>query len=369
MKLVISGYYGFNNIGDEAILASIIQSLKDVQSDIEIVVLSNTPELTSSTYGVEAVNRWELKAIIKALKDSDGLISGGGSLLQDQTGWKSVSYYSGIMYLAKLLKKPVYMYAQGVGPVDRLLNKWIIKVVLNKVNRITVRDEESKKLLERLNIKQNISIVPDPVMGFKSEKLNSDWITDQDFDKPVVTVSVRDWKELEDFKRKVAAALDALVDQEKVEIVFLPMHGCHDYDTSLEVAKHMQNPSRIAPYDASIEEKIAIIDSSEFLFGMRLHSLIFAGVVGTPFLALSYDPKIDSYSNLILQPVAGHVEKDDLNDLSQILLKNYQCREELLDLMRDTTEEMKMTAKETAKLAISIIGSNKSILKSREEAN
>ncbi|WP_221567001.1 polysaccharide pyruvyl transferase CsaB [Alkalihalobacillus sp. TS-13] len=366
MKLVISGYYGFNNIGDEAILASMIQSLRENQSDIEIVVLSNNPELTKSTYGVEAVNRWNLKDIINALKDSDGLISGGGSLLQDQTGWKSVPYYSGIMYLAKLLKKPVYMYAQGVGPVDRLLNKWIVKIVLNKINRITVRDEDSKKLLESLNVKQNISIVPDPVMGFRAEKLNSDWLKGEKFKRPVVTVSVRDWKGLEDFKMKVATALDTLVEEENVEIVFLPMHGSHDYETSLQVAELMQKPSKIAPYDASIEEKIAIINYSEFLFGMRLHSLIFAGVVGTPFLALSYDPKIDSYSNLTLQPVAGHVEKDDLNDLSNVLLKNYRSREELLDLMRGTTEEMKMTAKETANLAISIISSsNKSYLKSK----
>ncbi|WP_261131762.1 polysaccharide pyruvyl transferase CsaB [Bacillus sp. Marseille-Q3570] len=369
MKLVISGYYGFNNIGDEAILASIIQSLREIQPDIEIVVLSNKPEVTKSTYGVEAIDRWKFKVILKALKDSDGLISGGGSLLQDQTGWKSVPYYSGIMYLAKLLKKPVYMYAQGIGPLDRFFNRWIVKVVLNKINRITVRDEESKKLLETLKVKKNISIVPDPVMGYKADNLNSDWLAGQDFKKPTVTVSVRDWKGLEDFKRKVAVALDCLVDNEQVDIIFIPMHGFHDHNTSVEVARLMKTPSRIAPYDASIEEKIAIIGSSEFLFGMRLHSLIFAGVVGTPFLALSYDPKIDSYSNLTHQPVAGHVEKDELNDLHTILLENFKSRKVLLELMRGTTDEMKLTAKETAKLAISSISSNKGLLKSKEGVN
>ncbi|MCF6410114.1 polysaccharide pyruvyl transferase CsaB [Pseudalkalibacillus salsuginis] len=369
MKLVISGYYGFNNIGDEAILASIIQSLKEIQPDIEIVVLSNKPELTKSTYGVDAVDRWNFKAILKALKESGGLISGGGSLLQDQTGWKSVPYYSGIMYLAKLLRKPVYMYAQGIGPLDRFFNKWIVKVVLNKVNRITVRDEESKRLLENLRIKKNIQIVPDPVMGFRVENLKSDWISGRKFNKPIVTVSVRDWKGLKNFKIKVAGALDRLIDQRQVEIIFIPMHGWHDHNTSVEVAKLMKNPSEIAPYDASIEEKIAIIGSSEFLFGMRLHSLIFAGIAGTPFLALSYDPKIDSYSNLTHQPVAGHVEQGDLNDLPQILLESYQNRKARLELMRGTTEEMKLTAKETAKLAISSLSSNKGILKSKGGIN
>ncbi len=86
MKIVISGYYGFDNVGDEAILLSMIQAFRSYDPTIEIIVLSNTPERTKLEFNVDAVNRWNIKAIFQALKGSDGLISGGGSLLQDETG-------------------------------------------------------------------------------------------------------------------------------------------------------------------------------------------------------------------------------------------------------------------------------------------
>ncbi|MBF6633431.1 MAG: polysaccharide pyruvyl transferase family protein, partial [Planococcus sp. (in: Bacteria)] len=90
MRIVLSGYYGFDNVGDEAILYAIIHSLKEYYPRIEIIVLSNKPEKTAETYRVKAVNRWSLKDIRAAIKSSDGLISGGGSLLQDETGRKSI---------------------------------------------------------------------------------------------------------------------------------------------------------------------------------------------------------------------------------------------------------------------------------------
>nr|WP_316046858.1 polysaccharide pyruvyl transferase family protein [Planococcus glaciei] len=105
MRIVLSGYYGFDNVGDEAILYAIIQSLKEYYPEIGIVVLSNKPEKTARTYGVEAVNRWNVAEVAKAIKAADGLISGGGSLLQDETGRKSIPYYAGVMKIAQFLKK------------------------------------------------------------------------------------------------------------------------------------------------------------------------------------------------------------------------------------------------------------------------
>lgn len=119
MRLVLSGYYGFYNVGDEAILQSIIESLSKENPDIELVVLSNDSKYTKEMYGVESVDRWDIKAVYHAIKNSDGVISGGGSLLQDQTSTKSILYYTGIMGLARLLKKPYYIYSQGIGQLQK----------------------------------------------------------------------------------------------------------------------------------------------------------------------------------------------------------------------------------------------------------
>ncbi len=77
MRLVLSGYYGFYNVGDEAILQSIIKALHEEDPTLELVVLSNDPDYTRKMYGVEAVNRWDIRAIYKEIKRSNGLISGG----------------------------------------------------------------------------------------------------------------------------------------------------------------------------------------------------------------------------------------------------------------------------------------------------
>src|SRR5690625_1275821 len=154
MHIVISGYYGFDNVGDETILYSIIQSLREYEPNIRITALSNHPEATKATYGIEAINRWKFKDVSRTIKSSDGLISGGGSLLQDETGLRSIPYYAGIIKLAQWHGKPTFVYAQGIGPINRSLNKWITKRVFNKVNHITVRDKDSQKLLDRIGVTQ-----------------------------------------------------------------------------------------------------------------------------------------------------------------------------------------------------------------------
>lgn len=313
MHVLLSGYYGFDNVGDEAILFSIINALKNLRPEIEITVLSNRPEYTKETYKVNAVNRRKLKEINRAVKETDGLISGGGSLMQDKTGIKSIPYYSGIIKLAKFHKKPVFIYAQGMGPMKHSLSKWIVKHTLNKVENITVRDQDSRGLLEEIGVKQLSSIVPDPVLGLDSSNFINNWKEAHKSEKPIISVSVRGWPTDQPYIKRIAKCLDQLVQQGNT-VVFVPMHGKHDAETSRETAALMQEDSFISPEDASIEEKIALIGESKLLIGMRLHSLIFSAVTYTPFVAISYDPKIDAFASICEQPVAGHVEQDDWDE-------------------------------------------------------
>jgi len=86
MKVVLSGFYGFGNMGDEAILQSIIDNLRLRWPDIEITVFSFSPEETGQKHSVQSLYRgWRRETIkkIRALREADVLISGGGGLLQD----------------------------------------------------------------------------------------------------------------------------------------------------------------------------------------------------------------------------------------------------------------------------------------------
>ncbi|NEU30271.1 polysaccharide pyruvyl transferase CsaB [bacterium LRH843] len=344
MRLVLSGYYGFDNVGDEAILFSIISALREADPAIRVTVLSNNPDQTAKQYGVEAVNRWKLKEVIRAIRASDGVISGGGSLLQDETGNRSVIYYSAVMWIAKLLRKPYFVYAQGIGPLHGCRNQAIVKRTLAGSKLLTVRDHESKELLTQIGLKKEAELVPDPVLGLQLS-------TDKDeplVSSPYISVSVRDWPSEYDFKAQLAKSLDDLA-RSGYEIVFVPMHGEHDAKTSEETAALMEVKAIIAPHDGTIMQKVQWIAESEMLIGMRLHALIFAAVGDTPFVALSYDPKIDSFAKLCQQPVAAHVnERWEAAQLTQITKKQLENKSEALQQMLQYTNEAKQQAKQTA---------------------
>lgn len=352
-KVVISGYYGFHNVGDEAILFSMINALKAYDPHIEITVLSNDPEYTMKTYGVFAVNRWDIKQVANAIKQSDGLISGGGSLLQDKTGIKSIIYYTGVMFLANFYKKKLFIYAQGIGPIDRKMGQRLTKIALNRAEAITVRDGASRNFLQQIGVKKEIDIVPDPVLGIVADDFHCRWMNEQAFSKRVIAISVRDWESSFPFEQPLIMALRDII-KLGYELVFLPMHGKLDEHASKRIVEQLdETHCYIAPHDLSIEEKIALLKQCDLTIGMRLHALIFSAVVGTPFLALSYDPKIDAFAKQMDQPVVANVnEKWSADDLVASFKKHIDHLDEEKEKVMDLAKRMQHDAKRTAEKAL-----------------
>ena len=99
-NILISGYYGFNNIGDESILRTVIDNLREKLPQVDITVLSQSPAQTAEKYGVKAAARMNPWAILRSVRRCDMLLSGGGSLLQDATSGRSILYYLFILRLA-----------------------------------------------------------------------------------------------------------------------------------------------------------------------------------------------------------------------------------------------------------------------------
>ncbi|MNB77971.1 colanic acid biosynthesis protein [compost metagenome] len=342
-KIVLSGYYGFRNSGDEAVLQSILNALER-QSEaagvpVEPIVLSIDPAWTSSTYGVRAVHRMKLSEVRKAIAESDGLISGGGSLLQDVTSPKSVPYYLGVIKLAQWMKKPTFVYAQGVGPVQRKLFHSMIKSVFQKCSYISVRDEQSRDLLLSMGIKRPaIEVVPDPVMGLSAPKTGAEEAsgfgraeTSAKSELPVIGVSVRFWekdrKELDAIAeglRQVCAALP-------VHVRFLPFHLPADAEASqycMDKIGDVQGSGSAVSMCAGTEhpyEMLREVEACQALLGMRLHSLIYAAGQRVPLLGVSYDPKIDHFLSRIDSVPAGRTGSLDSGAVS----------EQLLQLLRD----------------------------------
>lgn len=347
MHVVISGYYGFGNTGDEAILLSIIQALKKVMPSIQITALSHTPEQTATSFQVQSVNRWNFRDIKRVIKASDGLISGGGSLLQDSTSIKTVPYYTGLIHIARWYKKPTFVYAQGIGPFRYKISKWLVQKTLRHVNYITIRDQNSQQLLQQLSIQQPMQLVPDPVLGLVTTAIKPTIKK-----RPYIVVSVRPWKDAKSYLSKMATYLDQMV-AKGFDIIFLPMHDKTDEMTAKQIAGFMTEKSEMIS-NLSLEEKASIIKDATLVIGVRLHALVFSAITNVPFIALSYDPKIEAFANQCQMPLIGHISNDDwqaenlLQQTNKILaeLQKYKAT------LKQKTDIYQMQALDTAKLVL-----------------
>jgi polysaccharide pyruvyl transferase CsaB len=327
-KIMISGYFGFNNTGDEAILKSMVRAFKEKIPQVKIAVLSHNPLQTSQTYKVKAINRLHLIKIIRCLRNVNLFISGGGGLLQDSTGkgW-SILYYLGLILITKTVKVPVMIYAQGIGPINKKINKLLIKWILNKVNLITVRDNHSKKLLNNLGVSgPSIYVNSDPVFLLKKKNINHiidnhpyiQKLVNSD-NRPLIGISVREYKSNgSDSKRIFAQAADYLIENYQAKIIFFPFQFDEDVHINEEILSLMKNKAEALKIKLEPEELLSVLSQLSLVVGVRFHSIVFSSMVNIPFIAFNYDPKVRYFvEDLGLSELLLEIDEDTS-------LKNFQ---------------------------------------------
>ncbi|HJV44417.1 MAG TPA: polysaccharide pyruvyl transferase CsaB [Bacillota bacterium] len=348
-RIMMSGYFGFDNAGDEAICSAIIQTLRGMDPSLEFVVLSGNPEKTREKYQVEAIPRMDLKQIYRQLKKVDLFISGGGSLLQDKTGNLTIPYYLTMIHMARMLKVPVAIFAQGIGPVDRPFFKRWIGRLFKKLDYVSVRDQDSKQLLINWNVPPGkIDEVVDPVFLLPSEGkqkglelLAAEGIT---VGKPPILFSVRRWKEGTGDFQILAELGDWLIEQGE-EVLFLPFHYPDDLEASIEVISLMKKSAQLLQRNYHPSELMDIVSSGKAMVGMRLHALIFAAARNIPCIGISYDPKIDSFlQQLGLQP-AGFSGKLSILTMQDAVSNALEQKHEMLDRAKTLREKALLPAK------------------------
>ena len=162
IRVLIAGYHGFGNCGDEAILQAMTANIRAMAKDVEITALSYNPEFTKTEYGINSVQRFNMLQVLSAIKHSDIVLSGGGTLLQNGKSTRSLMYYLTIIKIAKFFRKRVMLYANGIGPVSGKLNRRLVKMVVNTVDVITLREKLSEADLKSIGVtKPNIMVTAD----------------------------------------------------------------------------------------------------------------------------------------------------------------------------------------------------------------
>lgn len=314
MKTVfLFGYYGYDNLGDDLILESIVNTLNN---QFKFKVLTYNYEKTHKVDNVVPVSRSKFSRIIHEIFTSDIIASGGGSLLQDATSSKSLYFYLGLIILGKIFRKKTIFLFNGIGPINGVFNKKLVKWVLSKVDRIILRDNQSKELLTKLGITSNVEVVGDAV--FLNDHEVKKTYQEKESSKLVI-ISLRPWKNFDRIKILETSKLINSLQSIGYSVELLPLMMPDDYEILSEIAK--DNNVKIIDFHDKQEKLFKKIESAHVLIGERLHSLIIASICETPFIGIEYDPKIEGYCKMVKQLNAMKTENFDREKILRSLEK------------------------------------------------
>jgi polysaccharide pyruvyl transferase CsaB len=330
VNFFLSGYYGYDNAGDEAVLAAILSHIGAIEPQAGFTVTAGDPAQTEKLHGVgrkvRGIARQNPKQLAPAIRACDVFISGGGSLLQDVTSVRNVVYYTSLIRMARLSRKPIMIYAQGVGPLRNKISQKLARAAMQNARIITLRDEESAALLRRIGVTRNIQVTADPVWALsltiddlrltsgnqsvnrKSSIVNGVW-----------AVGLRSWPGeagIESTRRFVASLRDA-ANAREARLRFFPMQHPADF-AILQGAGVNEEEIDGAPWRHP-RETLRRIGECDLMIAMRLHALIFAGAVQVPCVAVNYDPKVASLARIMGAPLLESATPDKLQRVPDLI--------------------------------------------------
>lgn len=391
-NILIEGYYGLGNIGDEAILSGMINSLRKYIPDANFSVLTNKPEETRNLHHVDSVEHSMKKGVLKfaqnqifkgefinvskAVDKCDVFILGGGGLLQDFKPHYLPAYLS-LIHLAKKRNKKTVVYGIGAGPIETKFGKYVCKKVLNQADLVTVRDIESKNALENSGVK-NVVQTADPAFAIEIPKREEliEILSEKErmmkgrifcttfhnklYNDDLYRKSNGTGINLDKRREIISKVFDRIINEYDCNLMCIPTAG-PDFEGFVTIKQKMKkNKTFVMEHSSDFRRVLALLSKSEMLVGMRLHSMILATTWGLPFVPISYSSKVKSFldishiDNLYLD--IEDIEKRDFESkLMENLFKVYDNRDKHSKLLLENARCFREKAFENAELVSNLI--------------
>lgn len=382
-QIVIAGYYGFGNVGDEAILASMLHDLRELCPDASFVVLSENPQQTASAYEVKAVLWRDLDSVIAAIENSSLLIVGGGGLFNSYLEYEpdlflvpghslfSVFIFS-LPFLARLLQKPCMIYGVGVSYINNDDARRHVQLAFKYADMSSVRDHGSRKFLKALGCAvENIRVTADPAFRLVNSDLNriQNILHVEGVHYPVVGVALRNWTfsaDPRDWEPEVAAGLGEFARESNSSVVFIPFQQSQDapqdLSNDLTIIQRIRAQlgedvvASVLKGSYSPAEISGVIAFCNVALCMRLHSVILAIKNAVPFIALSYDPKVMNMLKMVgMEDYAIELSTLSASKLSSMLQKVHKDREKIRAHLAAVTTQMSAKALENVHLTAELL--------------
>jgi polysaccharide pyruvyl transferase CsaB len=287
--VLIAGFYGFGNLGDEAIRTALLRKL-------ETEGLMYPLTLVQSPQRDDQVDRNSPLAIFSALRRSSALVFGGGGLLQNRTSNRSLGYYLSLILLARLARRPVFLLGQGIGPINGTLARTATRIVLSRVGYRGCRDRGSLKIIKKMGLSGSL----DGDLFLLSPPMDKPAKTPPD--RPIrIILSLKGGNTCQgtNFIARMVNLINGLRPHTTASFIFLPFFPPEDLGVARAIVKNLNFSCQLI-IPGTIEEATEVIGTADLLISSRLHPLEFALRAGTPMLAVAEDPKIERFVEEII---------------------------------------------------------------------
>lgn len=360
----ITGSYGGMNLGDEAILETIIRQIRETASSTRITIFTLDREDTLNRHPVDhavAVRELIRREAQSEIEKLDLLIFGGGGILYD----RDVKTFLREVELAHEIGVPVFVYAIGTGPLNDPDNRKLVVRQLDRAAAVTVRDRPALKLLEEVGVKQNIVLTADPAFLLKPSPIPPDMLKQEGLDpqQRLVGFSVREPGpaapdlDIEHYHALLANTADFMVSRLDAKVIFVPLEQkVHDPQHSHGVISRMRhaNMASVLKGKYTSSQLLTLIDNFEFCVGMRLHFLIFSAIQGVPFAALPYATKVQGLLEELDLPVPP-MKDITTGDLLAYIDRAWDMRTELCKQISAKIPELQQRARQTNQMLFDVL--------------
>ena len=359
-SIVICGAYGRGNAGDDAILEAIVQEMRALDPERTICVMSRRPRETRLIYRTNAIYTFNVFAVLRRFRRAALYINGGGSLMQDVTSTRSIWYYCYTLRAAKKRGCKVMMYGCGIGPINRAGNrKMAARTIDRSVDRITLRDDNSRAQLEQMGVTHpDIRVSADPTIILSpAPRETVNLALEQsgiDPDGRYIGFGLRHWKGLDAALPEIAAAAEYAYQKHGLTPVFVPIEFPSDLTPAERVGALLHCPWYAVRTRQPIEVTIGILARMKAVVGIRLHSLMFSAGQGVPVVGMSYDIKVDGFLKYIGSRTCLQLRSVKAADLCRLI---DECVSGALDEeVRRTAEMLREREHENVRGAAALLG-------------
>ncbi|GGT64485.1 polysaccharide pyruvyl transferase family protein [Streptomyces purpureus] len=359
----VLGSYGGRNVGDEAILAAMLEGIRLARPDVRLMLFSRDPAYSRSTYPDIEVVGWEgvcRDRISEHLRQLSVLVLGGGGILYNTEARR----YLRLARTAQDLGVPLFTYAIGAGPLTDEADCAWVRATLSDAAEVTVRDEESKLVLEEAGLARPVCVTADPALLLEPGDSGIELLRAEGVPRGVrlVGMSVREpgraaeHLDEEGYHQLLANVGDFLVHRLDAHVVFVPMER-DDIRHAHAVVSHMIHAERCHVLHGSYrpQQVLDIVQQLDLAIGMRLHFLIFAALAGIPLLPLPYAGKVFDFAQQIGAPALRGVVREAAGPLLAEVDRLWDERPARVAHSAARTASMKLRAAQTADRLISYL--------------